>query len=75
MKIEGTSSYITVEIDNKTVRIQGEMLVNGFLAYVDTIKHWEPPYQRIEIDENTKAKIIRDVIDETKNSNFVIRFE
>lgn len=75
MKIKGTSSYITVEIDNKTVKIQGEMLVNGFVAYADTIKHWEPPYQRIEIDENTKAKIIRDVIDETKNSNFVIQFE
>ncbi len=75
MKIKGTSSYITVEIDNKAVKIQGEMLVNGFVAFADTMKHWEPPYQRIEIDENTKAKIIRDVIDETKNSNFVIRFE
>jgi hypothetical protein len=75
MKIKGTSSYITVEIDNKTVKIQGEMLVNGFVAYADTIKYWEPPYQYIEIDETTKAKIIKDVIDETQNSNFVIQFE
>ncbi|HBF36152.1 MAG TPA: hypothetical protein DDW50_02400 [Firmicutes bacterium] len=75
MKIKGTSSYITVEIDNKTVQIQGEMLVNGFVAYGDTIKHWEPPYQNIEIDETTKAKLIQDIMDETKNSKFVIRFE
>lgn len=75
MQIKGTSSYITVEIDHKTVKIQGEMLGNGFLAFADTIKHWEPPYQNIEIDEATKAKIIQDVMDETKNSKFVIQFE
>jgi hypothetical protein len=37
MKIKGTSSYIKVEIDNKIVKIQGEMFVGGFLAYSDSI--------------------------------------
>lgn len=75
MKIFGTSSYIIVESQQRTVKIQGEMVVNGFVAYEDTIKHWEAPYDDIEIDEATKAKIISEVINETKNSNFVIQFE
>jgi Immunity protein 74 len=75
MKITGTSSYIKVEIDSKTVKIQGEMLIGGFLAYSDTIKNWEPPYENVMIDDVTKAKIIKEVIDETKDSNFKIEFE
>lgn len=75
MKIHGTSSYITVEFDHRTVKIQGELIVNGFVAYVDTIKHWEPPYDKEEIDENTKAQIIKEIINETKDSNFKILFE
>jgi hypothetical protein len=35
MKIKGTSIYIKVEIHNKIVSIQGEMLVGGFLTYSD----------------------------------------
>jgi hypothetical protein len=75
LKIKGTSSYITVEIDDKTVKIQGEMLAGGFLAYADTIKHWEAPYEDVIIDENTKAKIIKDVMDETGNSDYEIQFD
>ncbi len=75
MKIHGTSSYITVESDHWTVKIQSEMVVNGFVAYVDTIKHLEPPYDKEEIDENTRAQIIKEIINETKNSNFKIQFE
>lgn len=37
MKITGTSSYIEVELDGKIVKIEGEILVGGFVAYKDTI--------------------------------------
>lgn len=75
MKITGTSSYIKVEIDNKTLKIQGEMLVGGFLAYSDSIKNWESPHDSISIDDATKSEIIKTVINETKNSKFIIEFE
>jgi len=75
MKITGTSSYIKVEFDNKIVKIQGEMMVNGFLAYSDTIKNWEPPFEHIIIDKVTKTKLIKAIIDETKDSKFKIEFE
>lgn len=75
MKITGTSSYITVEIDNKIVKIQGEMLVNGFLAYSDTIKHWEPPYEHLIIDCQSKREIIDAVMNESKGSHFKIEFD
>ncbi|ARU60013.1 hypothetical protein CBW65_02235 [Tumebacillus avium] len=75
MKITGTSSYIKVEYDNKTVKIQGEMTVGGFIAYSDTIKNWESPHENLAIDDVTKSKIIKEVIAETKNSKFIIEFE
>jgi hypothetical protein len=75
MKITGTSSYIKVEIDDKTVKIQGEMLVNGFVAFLDSVKNWEAPFDNVVIDAKTKADIIKGVIEETKNSEFKIEFE
>jgi len=75
MKITGTSSYIDVEIDGKTVQIEGELLIGGFVAYKDTIKHWEPPYEHIEITDKEKEDIIKRVTDYTKNSHFVVEFE
>jgi hypothetical protein len=38
MKITGTSSYIKVEIDGKVAKIQGKMIVNGFVALKDMIE-------------------------------------
>ena len=75
MKITGTSSYIKIEINGKAVKIQGEMIVNGFVAYKNTIENWEQPYDNIKIDDITKQNIINAVINEYKNSNFKILFE
>ena len=66
MKITGTMSYIKVEIEGKIVKIQGEMIVGGFVAFKNTIKNWEPPYDNEIIDK---------VTNETKNSHLVITFE
>ena len=32
-KITGTNTYIDVELDDRTVRILGEMIVGGFVCY------------------------------------------
>lgn len=75
MKITGTRSYIKVDLDDKTVKIQGEMIIGGFVADKDTIKNWEPPYEHIPISEEEKEDIIKRVIEYTKNSHFVVEFE
>lgn len=75
MKITGTRSYIKVGIEDKIVEIKGELLVDGFIAYKDSIKHWEPPYESEKIDDLEKQKIVNMVINETKNSHLVITFE
>jgi hypothetical protein len=75
MKITGTRSYIKVEIEDKIVKIKGELLIGGFIAYKDSIKNWEPPYESEKIDDLEKQKIVNMVINETKNSHLVITFE
>ena len=75
MKITGTMSYIKVEIDGKTVKIKGEMIVGGFVAFENTIKNWEPPYYDEVIEDKIKREIIIKVINHTKNSHLVITFE
>ncbi|SHJ56452.1 Immunity protein 74 [Clostridium amylolyticum] len=75
MKITGTMSYIKVEIDGKTVKIEGEKVIGGFIAFKNTMKNWEPPYENEVIDEKLKQEIIQKVYDETKNSHLVITFE
>ncbi len=75
MKITGTMSYIKFEIEGKTVKIEGEKVIGGFIAFKNTIKNWEPPYENEIIDEKLKQEIIQKVSDKTKNSHLVITFE
>jgi len=75
MKITGTMSYIKVEIDGKTIKIEGEKVIGGFIAFKNTIKNWEPPYENEIIDEKLKQEIIQKVSDKTKNSHLIITFE
>lgn len=75
MKITGTMSYIKVEIDGKVVKIEGEKIIGGFVAFKNTIKNWEPPYDNEVIDDKLKQEIMDRVINETKNSHLVITFE
>ncbi|WP_196594981.1 Imm74 family immunity protein [Pectinatus frisingensis] len=75
MKITGTRSYIKIEFEEKVIKIKGELLVGGFVAYKDSIKNWEPPHESEKIDDLEKQRIIDMVINETKNSHLVITFE
>lgn len=74
VKITGTRSYIDVNIDGKEIRIFGEMIVGGFVAYKNSIKAWNKP-EGEPIDEDTKNDIILKVTEKTKNSHMVIVFE
>jgi Immunity protein 74 len=74
MKIRGTSSYIFIEVDHRIVKVQGEMLVDGFAAYKDTMTHWEPPYEHETIDTETKNRIIKEALQYIKDGHFKIEF-
>ncbi|BCN32373.1 Imm74 family immunity protein [Anaeromicropila herbilytica] len=74
IKITGTRSYIDVEVDGKEVRIQGEMIVGGFVAYKKSMVKWNSPKDEL-IDDETKQYIIKKVVEKTKDSHMVIVFE
>lgn len=61
-------------MDEKIVKIPGEMIVGGFVAFKKAIKECEKPAKEI-IDEETKKKLIREVVNKTKDSYMVIIFE
>ena len=42
-KITGTNTYIDVELDGRTARIAGEMIVGGFVCYKSSMKNWLIP--------------------------------
>ena len=51
-KITGTNTYIDVELDGRTARIAGEMIVGGFVCCKASMKNRlipgnEPVYRRI----------------------------
>lgn len=73
-KIKGTSDYIDVTIDGRVVRIDGEMVLGGFVAYSDTINNWLIPPEQ-PVSDLEKRDIIEQIIAKTKNSHMVITFE
>ncbi|CAI0779902.1 hypothetical protein FCL49_11080 [Serratia proteamaculans] len=75
MKIIGTISYIKIEIDGRTIKIPGEMIVGGFVAHKEGMKKWESPHNNEELSEEMKHEIINKVIEKTKNTHMVISFE
>ena len=75
MKITGTRSYILVEFDHRTVKIEGELTTPpAFYATISSIKNWENPYDSIPITEEEKKEIIRRILEEN-NPEFKIIFE
>ena len=74
VKIKGSWSYIDVYDGDRVVRIQGEMVVGGFVAYKDSMKNWLVP-EDVPMSEEEKQDIIGKVIEKTKDSHMVISFE
>lgn len=76
MKITGTSSYIKIDdFKGKSMIIEGEMILNGFVAYKDSMTHWEEPNNHLQVTDEIREEIIKAVIEETKNKEFKIEFE
>jgi hypothetical protein len=75
MIIELTRSFLIVKIGDKTIKIHGELLADGFVAFKDYISHWEPPHHLEIIDEETKNDIIKHVIEKSNSKQLGIFFE
>ena len=80
-KITGTNTYIDVELDDRTVRILGEMIVGGFVCYKSSMvcykssmKNWLIP-ENEPLTEGDKNEIIQKVTEKTVGSHMVITFE
>lgn len=56
-KITGTNTYIDVELDDRTVRILGEMIVGGFVCFKSSMKNWLIP-ENEPLTEDDKKEII-----------------
>lgn len=74
VKITGTNTYIDVEIDGRTARIAGEMIVGGFVCYKSSMKNWLVP-ENEPLTEDDKNEIIQKVTEKTAGSHMVITFE
>lgn len=76
MKITGTRSYILVEFDHRSIKITGELTTTpAFYADINSIKHWESPYDNIIITEEEKKLIIKRILQESEDKVFKIYFE
>ena len=74
IKIKGTKTYIDVCIEDRMVRIDGEMIEGGFVAFKDSMKEWKNP-KGVKLTEGEKNEIISKVIEKTHDSYFVITFD
>lgn len=72
MKITGTRSYIIVETEGKSLKIEGELTTTpAFYADKDSIKNWESPHDDIRISEDEKMSLIKKIVQEGKKEGNV----
>jgi hypothetical protein len=74
VKITGTNSYIILDYNGRKIKVEGEMIVGGFVAEKNTMKRYEPPFENELVTEEVKEKYIHEAIEKTKGSHMVIQF-
>ncbi|SEL30686.1 hypothetical protein SAMN04487787_10925 [Kosakonia sacchari] len=55
-------------------RIAGERIICGFVAEINSMRTFEPPFERQTLTEEIKSCYIAEAMKKTKHSNFVIQF-
>ena len=80
MIIEITRSYIRMQVGDRTVTIEGEAYIPGhgspdFVVYENSIRKWDPPNEKIEIDEISKKKILNLLKNEMKRKKMSLEVE
>ncbi|WP_109852760.1 Imm74 family immunity protein [Aquimarina sp. AU58] len=77
MKIKGGRSYIRVEIEKgKEIVIHGELTMTPeFYADFDSIKKWEPPFDKETITTEDKKSLALRIMSESKDTSVPVIFE
>lgn len=72
--IKGTSSNVFIMFDDKKAVLEGELLTDGFLCYIDTLKVFNLEDIEIIINESEKDDIISKSLNEAKRNKFNLVF-
>ena len=77
MKIAGSMNYVKFVLENGyVIKAEGEMLVGRkFVAYMDTMKTWEPPHENEKISKEQIERIIQEVQKSMNENTVQIIFE
>ncbi len=80
MIIEITRGHIRLEIDQKTVTVQGEALLArygelDFVLYSSSIGCWDAPYASEVIDATMKRRILDEVVADFQNRGMRVEIE
>ena len=73
-----TRSFIKLELYDKVVTIDGEALLPeeksspSYLVFSKSIKKWDKPFDHLQIDDSTKAEILKSVKEELEKKNIII---
>lgn len=68
------NGFCIEKIDDKTVRISGEMIIGDFVCCKASMKNWLIP-ENEPLTEDDKKEIIQKVTEKTAGSHMVITFE
>jgi hypothetical protein len=57
-----------VRIDDRTITLEGEMMVSGskpadYLIFSSSVKSWDPPFENEIIDDRTKQDILKAAVE------------
>lgn len=80
MIIEIARGHIRLQFGGRIVTIEGEAYASGygspnFVAYRSSIRRWDPPYESLTIDDETKGEILIDLASRMKEKGMSIEIE
>ncbi len=81
MILNVTRSYILLQVDEKVVKIEGEIAGPGtergpyFVAYANSICKWANSPQEADIDHDQRQQILKRLKEDAKERNLAIEIE
>ena len=76
MKITGGRDYMVVDyLNGYSMKIYGELMTDGFLAYRSSMNRWLKPHENEEVSDDTRQQIINDILARENDKTVKIYFE
>jgi hypothetical protein len=75
--IKTTPSSISLQVDDKTLKVLGESFARGFgspdfIIDIGSIDTWEQPHEAIVVTENEKKMIVQYLLDELTRRKWTV---